>query len=53
MTKQQTQKRRARLRRYYRPMVRDCAKCVGTGEGMHEGTICHKCHGSGTIPIKE
>lgn len=43
----------SRLGKCHRAAPMICSKCAGTGEGMHEGTICHKCHGSGTLPIKE
>lgn len=26
-----------------------CANCDGSGEGMHEGTICTQCNGYGII----
>ena len=32
-------------RRYIEPIL--CACCAGSGEGRHDGTICHSCHGSG------
>jgi RecJ-like exonuclease len=25
----------------------DCQTCIGTGEGMHEGTRCYDCNGRG------
>ena len=24
-----------------------CTRCMGSGEGMHPGTICSQCNGSG------
>ena len=24
-----------------------CTACNGSGEGMHDGTSCHSCHGRG------
>jgi len=33
------------------PNERDtCPQCNGSGEGMHEGTKCSRCHGSGCLP---
>jgi len=29
-----------------------CAKCNGSGEGMHDGTRCSSCKGSGTEIIE-
>jgi len=26
-----------------------CPSCNGSGEGMHEGTRCSRCHGQGTL----
>ena len=26
-----------------------CPDCNGSGEGMWEGTTCHRCHGRGTV----
>jgi DnaJ-class molecular chaperone len=25
-----------------------CSNCNGSGEGMHDGTRCYECHGTGT-----
>ncbi len=27
-----------------------CPSCSGSGEGMHEGAVCHKCKGTGGYP---
>ncbi len=27
-----------------------CSGCSGSGEGMHDGASCYKCHGSGVEP---
>jgi DnaJ-class molecular chaperone len=27
-----------------------CSGCSGSGEGMHDGSNCYKCHGSGVEP---
>jgi RecJ-like exonuclease len=26
-----------------------CSDCNGSGEGQYDGTICHTCHGGGTL----
>jgi len=28
---------------------KECGTCGGSGEGMHEGSTCYKCGGSGTF----
>ena len=30
-----------------------CPSCNGSGEGMHDGTRCSRCHGRGTLPEGE
>lgn len=30
-----------------------CPNCNGSGEGMHEGATCSRCHGRGTLPEGE
>lgn len=27
-----------------------CPSCSGSGEGMHDGAVCHKCKGTGGYP---
>lgn len=30
-----------------------CTWCSGSGEGMHDGASCRKCHGSGVEPVEK
>lgn len=30
-----------------------CSGCSGSGEGMHDGSSCYKCHGSGVEPVEK
>jgi len=30
-----------------------CSNCNGSGEGMHEGTLCYVCHGRGTVKTED
>jgi DnaJ-class molecular chaperone len=30
-----------------------CTNCSGSGEGMHDGTRCSECHGSGVVSNNE
>lgn len=30
-----------------------CSGCNGSGEGMHDGSSCYKCHGSGVEPVEK
>jgi len=30
-----------------------CSWCSGSGEGMYDGSTCHKCHGSGVEPVEK
>ena len=29
-----------------------CSGCSGSGEGMHDGSSCYKCKGSGVEPVE-
>ena len=29
----------------------ECSWCGGCGEGMYDGAVCRKCHGSGVEPV--
>jgi len=29
-----------------------CSWCSGSGEGMHDGASCRKCHGTGIEPVE-
>lgn len=29
-----------------------CSTCNGSGEGMHDGTICHVCRGRGVVILE-
>lgn len=30
-----------------------CSWCSGSGEGMHDGSTCGKCHGTGIEPAEK
>jgi len=37
-------------------MIQDdniCPSCSGSGEGMSDGSTCHQCRGSGSVPVDD